>query len=602
MKPARFSRVALAIALLFSLSAGLVQFAPVAVAQTASTHELAKVTPDDALLYVDLTLDTKSDQWQQAAKVIDALGGTSSAKSAETMAADEGIEGGQGALVITNLAAVSGAASQVGAAVEGSGAGPTSGGFASILQGAANATPTGSESQSAGQGVVLILKPTDMEKAWSSIKTSIASDSTSATPTETTYKGVTISTYEATEGETAGSIAQVGDYIVWAETEVDVQAIVDVAKGDHKPLSDVANFAKGAAALPGTGLAFGFLNGQTIADQITNAAESSSSMSEISSITGALSDSIGRLVGADRDTAFEINAKSNGIGVETVELPIAGSSAPAATASPAAILDAASKVPANSLVFVNGYNLGKTAVMEALGLTLVTVLSNVSSGAAATPVATPSVEDMYAQTAGFLGFNLQKDFLDQLTGQYALALWTSGESDSTVNAVLASDATNPASLQVSVSGLGFLIQAVGSGKAAVTTVDFGSDALSEVTLGSGSSATKVDFGVASKQFILGVNDGAKTYLSGVSSSLADSSEFKDAFAGLPSDVNGMAYVNVAGLNSLSSSASESILGATPVAGMAAAEAGASKVKSYAMVSYEKDGLTHTSSQLLIENP
>jgi hypothetical protein len=64
----------------------------------------------------------------------------------------------------------------------------------------------------------------------------------------------------------------------------------------------------------------------------------------------------------------------------------------------------------------------------------------------------------------------------------------------------------------------------------------------------------------------------------------------------------MAYVNVAGLNSLSSSATNSILGATPIAGMAAAEAGASKVKSYAMVSFEKDGLAHTSSQLLIENP
>ena len=601
MKPARFSRVAMAIALLLSLSAGLVQVAPVALAQTASTHELAKAAPDDSLLYVDLTLDTKSDQWQQATKVIDALGGTSSAKTAETMAADQGIEGGQGALVVTNLTAVSGAASQVGAAVAGSGSGPTSGGFANILKGASSATPSAGEAQAAGQGVVLILKPTDMTKAWNSIKTSVASDSSGAAPTDTTYKGVTISTYAATGSSTGNAIAKVGDYIVWAEAAVDVQSIVDVVKGDHKALSDVANFSKGASALPGTGIAFGFLNGQTIANQITNAAESSSSTSSLSSVTGMMSDAIGRLVGADRDSAFEISAKSNGIGIETVELPISGSTAPAAAAPATGKLDAASKMPADSLLFVNGYNLGKTAVMEALGLALVTILSNVSSGGA-TPVATPSVQDMFAQTAGFLGFNMQKDFLDQLTGQYALALWASGGSASTVNAVLASDAANPAALQVSVSGLGFLIQAVGAGKAAVKTVTFGSDALSEVTLGSGSSATKIDFGVASKQFIVGVNDGANAYLTRGSSSLADSADFKAAFAGLPTDINSMAYVNVAGLNSLSSSATSSIMGATPVAGMAAAEAGASRVKSYAMVGYTKDGLAHTSSQLLIETP
>lgn len=596
MKPARFSRVAMAIALLLSLCAGLVQTASVAVAQTASTHDLAKAAPSDALLYVDISLDTTTAQWQQATKIIDALGGSSSVKSAESTAAAEGLEGGQAALVVTNISSVSGAASDVSSAVGGSGSGPAGSGVASILKDATSGTPTASGEQAAGQGFALIVKPTDMTKAWASLKESVAKSANGATPTETTYKGIAISTYEATNGGTTASIAQVGDNIVWAESPTDAQTIIDVNKGDKQPLSSVANFSKGAGALPGTGLAFGFLSGQSLASQVTNAADSSSS--SVSSITGPLGDAIGKLVGADHDTAFEISAKDNGIGIETVELPI-GSGASASTTKAPAKLDAASKMPADSLLFVNGNDLGKSAVMEALGLALVSILSNVSGGGA-TPVATPSAEDMFAQTAGFLGFNMQKDFLDQLTGQYALALWTNGSSTSSVNAVLASDAANPAALQVSVSGLGFLIQAMGQGRASVKTVTVGSDALSEVTLGSGSSATKIDFGVASKQFILGVNDGATTYLSGVSSSLADSSAYKAAFAGLPStDLTGVTYVNVAGLDQMSSSATSSILGATPAAGVGAAEAGASKVSSYAMVSYQKDGLAYTSSQLLL---
>ena len=205
---------------------------------------------------------------------------------------------------------------------------------------------------------------------------------------------------------------------------------------------------------------------------------------------------------------------------------------------------------------------------------------------------------MFATTAGFLGFNLKSDFLDQLTGKYVFALWAKGAAS--VDAVLASDAANPAALQVTVSGLGFLVQAIGQGKASVTTATYGKSALSEVKTGTGSSATKIDFGVADSQFVLGIGNGAETYLTGVKSSLADSADFQAAFSGLPTEYDGVAYVNVAGLASMSAPSASSSTDGTPVAGMSKAVTGAANVKSFAMVSYVKDGLAYTSSMLVVE--
>ena len=145
-----------------------------------------------------------------------------------------------------------------------------------------------------------------------------------------------------------------------------------------------------------------------------------------------------------------------------------------------------------------------------------------------------------------------------------------------------------------------MIQAIGQGSASVKTVAFGKSALSEATIGSSGTATKIDFGVADNQFVLGIGDGAETYLTGPKTSLADSADYKAAFTGLPTEYDGIAYVNVAALSSMGSSTSGSILGGTPVAGVSTATAAASKVKSYAMVSYKKDGLAYTSSLLVVE--
>ena len=599
MRFARFSRVALAAALLLSMIASLAGLAPSARAQSIP-HDLAKAAPQSSLLYVDLSLDTASAQWKNATAVLNAINGTSTA-SVVSMATEDGIAGGKAALVVTNLSAVTSAAGSVSGAVNGalgSSTGSTSGGgLTDILGslgkgGSANATPTASIGAASAAGVAVIIKPADAAKGWASLQKSFTKDAAaaSATPTETTYKTVKINSYAGIGGTAGAAIAQVGGYLVSTETPADIQPIVDVVKGDAKPLSGVANFAKGVAALTGDRFAFGFINGQSFGSNLMTAGGSS---------VGSFGAAIKTLAGADHDTAFQMSASASGLGLQTVNLPNGSTSAAATAAASgtASALNGATKVPADSLVFINGYNLGKSSVMEALGLAVVSLFSGLS-GDTATPTASPTAQDMFKTTAGFLGFNLKADFLDQLTGKYVFALWA--KNASSVGAVLASDTANPAALQVTVSGLGFLVQAVGQGKAAVSTVTYGKSALSEVSTGTGGSAIKIDFGVADSQFVLGVGDGAKKYLTGGTSSLADSADYKAAFTGLPTEYDGVAYVNVAGLSGISAASAGSITGGTPVAGMKVAMTGASNVKSFAMVSYKKDGLAYTSSMLVVE--
>ena len=586
----------MAFALLLSICASLA--GPGSVARAATTHDLAKSVPADSVVYIDLPLDTKSAQWTNATALLDAING-SGADNTINLANEDGIEGGEAALVVTNLNALSNAAGSVSGAVGSSGAlsGGLSGIIGSLGQSAATEATPAAAAEPATTGLTLIIKPSDGAKAWASIQKDFATSASndSATPTESTYKDGKISHYASADGSAGKAIAQVGGNIVVAQTAGDVEPIVDVARGDAESLSSVANFTKGAAALTGEQFAFGFINGQAAA-----AGLSTSAGSQLGSMDGAVS----ALVGADHDTAFQLAASGDGLGIQTVDLPNGDSAADSAKASgTAASLDGAAKVPANALIFVNGYNLGTSAVMEALGLAVVSLFSGLSADMA-TPIASPTAEDMYATTAGLLGFNLKTDFLDQLTGKYVFALWSNGGAGASVSSfdgVLASEASNPAALQVTVSGLGFLVQAIGQGSASVTTATFGDSALSEVSIGSGDSATKIDFGVAKAQFVLGIGTGAESYLTGNKESLADSRDYKAAMSALPAEYDGVVYVNVAQLSTMTSNVSGAMIdGGTPVSGVATATADASKVKSFALVSYKKGGLAYTSSMLVVE--
>lgn len=166
-----------------------------------------------------------------------------------------------------------------------------------------------------------------------------------------------------------------------------------------------------ATALAGDRLGFGYLNGAGLGEGLN--------CSDTSGL--GLGSAAGGLFGAGV-TGLAVIADPAGFRFNTVEIPVDGSTVEAGGA--AADLGFADKVPANTLIFVNGFELGKGALLQTLGMALVTAFYSVGSPTSdATPVALPSADELYAQTAMLIGFNLNTHFIQQMVGEYGFALW-----------------------------------------------------------------------------------------------------------------------------------------------------------------------------------
>jgi hypothetical protein len=630
-------------------------------AQAASVGTAeAVLAPETSVLYFGVSLDTTSPQWtiadqllanfgvdNGAAGLLNSLTSSTTIEGGDQTVDTSALLGGEAAVIVTNLDAASSGASSL-SGIVGSLNLPVSGasGGNSILD---IGTPTTSESgATSNTGSVVVVKPTDLTAA-----TKVADDAMTAAAANldvqiqtTTYNGVTVKSYPGNPdtGDTGAAYAVVAQNIALAETQKDLEPIIDTAAGTTKPLSGVEAFGKADQALSGDRLGFGFINGAAIG----------SDLDTLDSTTSTAAKSFGGLIGTDRSTGISVIADPAGFRFNTVAIPNNGQ---AATAGGVATdLSLASKVPADSAVYANGFEIGQGSLLQGLALYLVTALqSALSPDVGGTPAALPSVDELFSNAAQFLGFNLKLDFIEQLVGQYAFALWNVDINDPTqIGMILTSDVKDPAKLSDALSKLSLVIQAASTGTANVTTETVNNSNVSVVTIGSDSTSPSltIDYGVVDGKFLLGTNDSIKTYLGGFSDSLADSPEFKAGLAALPAEYDGIYFVNLQEALALGSSAMSSLgssggslldnsescgnyttqakaqaaydadsvtnydldlnfngkacedyfAPATPKA-EASPEATSqySVLKSFTTVSYKKDGLAYTSSILLISN-
>ncbi|MGI8475338.1 MAG: DUF3352 domain-containing protein, partial [Thermomicrobiales bacterium] len=542
----RIVRAALTLSLLGSMlvTAAVGQSPTTTRAQSTSAHAAAGVTPATAVLYADIVYDVNSAQWKQADVLLKRLGSTGIESALKSdggsggglmgSVRSAGLEGGELALVVTNLDTVSAQSGNLGAL----------GGLAKNLP---IATPTATSSGSPS-GIAVIAKPVTMATAQKSAKASLQADAAAADAKveTTTYKDVSIEAIpaNATSGASGQALATVGDFIVYAEAPVDIQPIIDTHAGVIKPLNGVDAFKKVGGEFKGDRVLFGYINGSALGG----------SLNGLDTSGMGITSSLGGLLGTQNDTGFTLAAADAGFRIDTVELPTDGS-VDAKAGGAAKDLTLAKSVPADSTIFVNGYNLGSGSLLQSLGLVLVSALSGVANGG--TPTAVPTADSLYASAAQLLGFNLKADFIDQMVGQYAFALWNVDPANpAKISAVLASGVKSPAALSNTVGSLSFLIQAAAQGRANVTTKTVGDSVLNSVAFGDPAAPITIDYGVLKDRFVLGVGDGATTFGKGVSNSLADSTTFKAALAELPTEYDGVFYANlqqILGLtNSLSS--------------------------------------------------
>jgi Protein of unknown function (DUF3352) len=593
--------------------------------------DTAALAPESTLVYISLTFDTQSDQWQKASALMETLGlgsledALASSSDATSEVSAEDLEGSEIGFVITNLDFASNSAS----------------GISTLTGDLASPTDAASEASS-NEGVVTIVKPVDPAKVWAGAQSEMQKDAETpgATVELTTYEGVTIESIPGDEasGVDASAQALVGDSIVVGTTVEDVESIIDVSTGKTAPLSDSNAFKQLEPKLEQEFLVFGFVNGPAL--DAAGMTESNSSMESLSAVS---------ILKAY--TAFVAYVVEGGLRFDSLSVNEDGSSPMPVAAGFAPSL--AAKVPDDTLLFVDGNDLAQTGVLDALALAIAKSIVGIDTSA--TPTAGQSQVDfeneIYAQAQQVLGFNLKTDLIDQIKGEYGLAVWGANMDDpSNLGVLFVTGVENQATVQDVASKVSLLAQSAGSGQFTVTTKTIGQSVIQSIDLSSSGFPLSLDFGVVNNELIISLGNGLDTYMKGATSTLADSAKYSAALGALPANPTTIAYLDTAQLFPLL----ESFLGplsgasaaATPDAGekcaeydsQAAAQAeldaeggfsfdldqdfdgqacedyfatpepmasptpefNYNAIKSFTLVTYEKDGMAGASALLVIE--
>lgn len=576
----RAVRALMALSLLAAIGAGLLIQSP-ARAQEKGLLSTSSVTPADVVLYAEISLDTSSAQLQQFDKLLARLGSTESLidainKSATDPSSDIDLTGAEVAVAVLPSALAEGAS--VGSEIVG---GATSGESTSDLAQQVS-------SQAGNQGAVVIIKPTDIASVEASMKKTASDEANNAT---VTYKGADITTYGDTEGGST-AYAVVGDYLFAGSAADDIKAFVDASQPGADTLANLDAFTKTSDLLPADRVAYAFLNGPVTIDAATKAAGDRSMGDAIREVFATFSGYTGLVMTAD----------DAGVRFESVIVPASGT-ANAKPAGSAVDLDFASRMPADTVVYASGFDLGRSMLMNALGLGIGLAFMGISSGATPTDQATPmpmSIDGIYEALARTFGINLKTALLDQMTGPYGFGVWGTDATDiSGVNAVLLSGAKDSGIIGDSLGTISLLVQAAGQGRINVTSKQLPGGSVNHVEFQSSGSTVAIDYGVIGDRLVLGLNDGAETALNGPTDSLADADTFKTAMSYLPAEYQAVYFVDVAQLSATSAGASTTISGQDAISDFLGTPVAASAAQSFAAVTHIESGYAHTSAILVV---
>lgn len=549
----------------------------------------ATYVPATALAYVTANLDESSDQWKQANVLGERLGQPITPSDmfdlfSQTVLGGSGLIdpkdflGGDVAFAVTNP--------DFTALLPGLQSATSGGGLSSAGIGSAATT-------AAQSGYVLIALPKDPSLAEVALKAALirVAGNNGLTPQQDTQDGITITFIPAdkTTGMPGFAMARVENALIAAPTVKDLIPVLDLRVKGGDSLADNARFKQVIRPLPNETLALGAINGSALATDIGPQADQS--LPGINAITN----------GVNAFTAFSVSAVENGFQTDSRSAGIGDGKifGTADNFTPAYI----KQMPADTQVFVDGFDFGSTGLLDAVGVIASQVLLGALAGmSSATPVATPDPESINLQQASneafsnlalLFGVNLKTHLIDTLDGEYALGVWgLNSTSTNGVNAAFIAQTSDPAAVTSSLDALVSFAGFAGQGASATPTAIDGVT-MNSVTLGSGSSATTIDVGVNGDQMIVGVGDGAQTAISGSSDSLVDTDLFKAATASLPAERNAMLFVNLESLSSTVSELASTAMGdATP-----AAMAAGSTPQAYAAVGF-KDNLMAASQGLL----
>lgn len=566
----------------------------------------ATVTPDTALFYANVNLNSSSDQWSRANELLARIGQgnmlqkmtTGSNMTASDKALANAVLGGEVAIVLEKFPAT---------------AVPSLSSVTSDIT-----SPSKLASGVTPQGYALVLAPSDVNKSYTAIQDGLAKQASDAGTTveKTTYKGVEIDSVapSATSSSSSSSmtssgqaVAKVKDFIIYGSLPEDLHGIIDTANGDTPALASDAHFKALQGELNKDFLAYGYVNGP----DFLKAAEASdpaaaSQLGPNSQVFQSYS-------------AFVIWADDPGLRIDTMSAPAAGAKLPQMKSIDDSM---AKKVSADSLVYTSSTELGKNPGLQALALTFAQAMlgtTGATPAAMATPAGMLSQTDanaVFEESAAMLGFNLKTDFLDQLVGNYAFALTVQNvfSGAPVISGILVSDTQDQTTISNSVARISSLLTSTLGSSATISSKTVGGSKVTEVDLSASGVPLTIDLGVVNKQFVIGIGQGLSEYVNGPSKALADDPNYQAVMGTLPKDHTSVAFLNVpqllplvAGYMSMTSSSGmaglpgEATPGAmaSPEASPAMNVAQLAPLKGIGMVSFNKGDMVGSSTIIYI---
>lgn len=554
--------VALAVALAGTMAVGsaatTLSALPRSVAAQEAAPTTARVVPETAPLYLALNLDLESAQWRQVETLLTRVGFPTVVDDVvrdlerdlaedpyEAAFAVDDLLGGELGVVVTEAAIAEALASATAGMPTGRGS------FAEATPFPAAGTPLPSAAAEPSGGFALVLEASDPDATFAALAEEMGNEAErdGGRVEEIAHRGVEILALPGDEYGGGMAIARLDEFVLFAESPVDVEPLIDTAAGETAALADAAPMADVLAALHDETALFGFVNGERVGDALGD---------EVAAYLEAVSPGVGASA-LDLHLGFALWADEPGLRLDTIALPLPGGSLPPLPSNAETTLDR--RVSADNLFFVGGADLGANGALDALALLVATTVvqelgedgTSAPTGGLVTIGDTLLAEDVEAQFAAaerVLGFDLRADLFDQPVGEFALS-GTIGDllSGQGFTGLFASDVRQPAVVAGSLRRVARLIESTGGGAVDVSTRQVAGDTVfvaRSVPTDDFSTGTPptVEFGVVDDQVVIGLGPGVDDYVDGPANALADDERYRRVMATLPEEHNQVAYVNL----------------------------------------------------------
>lgn len=507
---------AMAVVMVASLLASVIAVNP-ASAQSIDTA-LAETVPADSVIYMDVDLDQSSDQWTQVYALLERSGlSILVEEQADTSPEDLGDVAetfeftGSAALVFTDAEAL---------------AGP---GIADVTdQAMGAAADPAAMTEDIPEGMVVVFQPDDPAALHANFQQMVAdeAENNAATVETVDYNGVTIEYWTSDDPEIAPTAtALIGDTVVLSVRPDDIEPVIDTINGDVESLASNENFNAVSSAFTTDSLSFGYVNATVLNEALLSADPS------LAELAAGYDASMAGYAG------WNIYVDDAGFRMDTVTITTDG--------SVPSVLDPsmAERMPADSLFFVNGTDIANSGLSELLGTFLQFALAD--TGMTSTPdvtdVATPSIDETYAELERQLGFNIKTDLLDQMDGEWAISGTASAVFSDTpdVDIVFVSEVADEATVADTLEQINFIVGASLDNEAAdISERQVEGGTLSVVTVadmwGPGAPGN-IEWGVINGELLFGLGDGIDNYLDGTTEPLANDPVYQQTFDVLPAE-------------------------------------------------------------------